>query len=150
MSVELGRPVVEFSTGLFLKPRTRTVAVWSNRCRSQSQAIQELYFVNAAVQVGSAWTNSIGEIYFISVFGTFAGMQDIGVYAKISTVIKHSNGTEHLLENSLSGFTVKMKQINCIFQITVSIFDTPAEMIKPFQLFRREIITGKIGHKAFI
>ena len=32
--------------------------------------------------------------------------------ANISTVIEDNNGTEHLLENSLSRFTMEMKQID--------------------------------------
>ncbi len=54
------------------------------------------------------------------------------------------------MENSLSRFTVEVQQIDYIFQIPVRIFDTPSEMIKLFQLLRREFFTGKVGHKTFI
>ena len=77
------------------------------------------------MQVGSARTNSIGEIHFISVFCTFADVENISMDAKVCTVIKHSQRGKNLLENSLGGFTVEMKQINGILQITVSLQVNP-------------------------
>ena len=60
------------------------------------------------MQVGSARTNSISEIHFISVFGSFMGVKDIGMNTEVRTVIEHGQGTEYFLENCLSGFTMKM------------------------------------------
>ena len=42
------------------------------------------------------------------------------------SVIEHGQRTEDLLENGLSGFAVEVQKINRIFQITVSIFNTPS------------------------
>ena len=45
---------------------------------------------------------------------------------------------------------MEMQQINSVFQIPVSIFDSPAKMVKLFQFFRRELVTGQVGNKAFL
>ena len=114
------------------------MAVRTDRCRSQLQAIQQLQFVNAAMQVGSARANSIGEIDFITIFGRIEGMKDIGMNTKISTIIKHSQRAEDFLEDSLSRFTMEEQQIQGILEIPIGIFNAPAEMVKFFQLMRRE------------
>ena len=88
------------------------MTIGADRNRRQSQAIQQLHFANAAMQVGSARTNSIGEIYFVSVLGFFRNMQYVSVNTKICAVIEHGQGTENLLQNSLCRFTVEMQQIN--------------------------------------
>ena len=95
------------------------MTIGADRNRRQSQAVQQLHFANAAMQVGSARTNSISEIYFVSVLGFFRNMQYVSMSTKIRAIIKHGQGTENLLENGLSGFAVKVQQINRIFQITV-------------------------------
>ena len=45
---------------------------------------------------------------------------------------------------------MEMQQINRVFQISVSIFDSPTQVVKLFQLFWRELITGQVGNKAFV
>ena len=58
-------------------------------CGSQFQAFQQLCFANTTVQVGSAWTNSISEIYFISVFGSTGMDERITVNSNIRAEVKH-------------------------------------------------------------
>ena len=65
-------------------------------------------------------------------------------------VIKHGQGTKELLENRLGRLAMEMKQINSILQIAVSIFNSPAQMVKLFQLSGRKLFTRQIGYKAFI
>ena len=45
---------------------------------------------------------------------------------------------------------MEMQQINRVLQIAVSIFDSPAKMVKLFQFFRRELVTGQVGNKTFV
>ena len=65
------------------------MTIGADRYWCQSQATQQLHFANAAMQVSSAGTNSIGEIYFISVLCMFGYMQYISMNAKVCTVIEH-------------------------------------------------------------
>ena len=88
------------------------MTIGTDRNWRQSQAVQQLYFANAAMQVGSARTNSIGEIYFVSVLGFLENMQYVSMNTKICAVIEHGQGTEDLLENGLSRFAVEVQQIN--------------------------------------
>ena len=88
------------------------MTIGTDRNRRQSQAIQQLHFANAAMQVGSARTNSIGEIYFISVFCFFRNMQYVSMNTKIRAVIEHGQRTEDFLENGLSGFAMEVQKIN--------------------------------------
>ena len=87
------------------------------------------------MQVGSARANSISEIHFISVFCIFTHMENVRMDTEIRAIIKHGQGAKDLLENRLSRLAMEMKQINRILQIPVSIFDSPAQMVKLFQLF---------------
>jgi hypothetical protein len=88
------------------------MTIGTDRNRRQSQAVQQLHFANAAMQVGSARTNSIGEIYFVSVLGFLRNMQYIGMNTKIRAVIEHGQRTEDFLENGLSGFAMEVQKIN--------------------------------------
>ena len=88
------------------------MTIGTDRNRRQSQAVQQLYFANAAMQVGSARTNSIGEIYFVSVLGFLENMQYVSMNTKIRAVIEHGQRAEDLLENGLSRFAVEVQQIN--------------------------------------
>lgn len=85
------------------------MTVWADRRGSQSQAIQQLCFVNAAMQVGSARTNSVGEVYFIAILGTVANMENIRMDTEISAEVKHGQSAKDFLKHSTDGFTVEMK-----------------------------------------
>ena len=100
LSRSLGCSVIEFPAGLFVHTgRTLDMTVRTDWRRGQPQAIQQLQFANAAVQVGSARTNSISEIHFISVFGPFGDVKNISVDTKVGAVIEHGQGTEEFLED---------------------------------------------------
>ena len=88
------------------------MTIGADRYWCQSQATQQLHFANAAMQVSSAGTNSIGEIYFVSVLGFLRNMQYIGMNTKIRAVIEHGQRADDLLENGLSRFAMEVQQIN--------------------------------------
>jgi hypothetical protein len=77
-------------------------------------------------------------------------MQDIGMNTEIRAVIEHRQGTEEFLEHCLCRFSVEMQQINRILQIPICVLDTPAQVVKVFQLLGRKLIARQVGNKAFI
>ena len=88
-----------------------------------------------------------GKVCLVNILSAFI-LNDY-VWGNQFTEVVHGESGKDLLGDVLHLFALEQTQTNGIFQLTEGSFNTPAQMIEVFQLFRRERVFIQIGNERF-